>query len=1117
MASIRDILNTFSLADQYRKLKSDQGVQSPEEQGQASGLLEHEMGPLRKGITRYAQGAFAGAANTFIDFPIGTAEAFLDAGRYGATGNPYPIEVPSAPRVELPRFAKEAVAEASKTPEGIAGLLTGGFAGGGMLAKVPVIGEAMLMNSLQGKMANTIDDLFANKEIGNTLLQEGLKLGARVGSRAAAGGTVNVLTDTSYNLSEATDEQGDVDFDKFADMEVQSALFGAAMGGGVSLADPTVFKSAKDISARILKGSFDQTTAAVKKSDEAIRSVKAFEEQKAIQKQIETLKEEQLIKAPETEVDIVNEVVDLNTKDAAWADEYQKARDEYLPGVEESLSAKDPVNKKTERIFDFVKEKATGFKEGYRDFVEPIYESMKRISPFGNDVYKIYKGSLPNKVGAEGTDISYFAKEYDEAFKGGIISNLGNKITGQKTDQALFALAVGSQDFNAARAVLSKQKNAAKLLQHFDNVEKILKNQGEELVQLGELRPESLKEDYWPRDVRDYKQMQEKVFEKLPEDQKTGFKYYTDELVKAKGRKLTPREYSQALDKYFSEKVIRSSSNLKERRIDKLTGKLLPYYTDPVVTLQNYARNNRERIEKVRLLKLKDPNWKPTDKKVSNRMQKLLEEAPDRDQTTLQRDAIRDLYREQMIHDPAKVTLEADINSKVEEYKIKRDTEGAYKGATDEDLKQYAEDYFKDLNKGIYHNLIENKANYLVKQGKLSLENVDLFKKQAEAVFIKADIPRGQISKTLSAIGYNALLGHIQPALTQINDVGPTLSRYGLSKGTYSYMQAIADEISGGKLGGLIYTPSKLGIDRAIDQLYDTKNAPFWAEIFMKPLGLIDRLGKKGAVQASLGYWSNAAKSEQGINKLVKKYGDVFTEKEMKSLVESLKSGDDNPLVRDLMIYEVGKVTPTSIVDRPKAYLDNPRFRILYDLKNFMLKRHDYIYKELLKPVVKNPKDVDAWKNLTGFLIATPALAAGVKLGIDYTKHEVTEIDPWDRINNAYLDSLGLSSFKYFARYGLKAFPGQLATGTFLPPVVGVGAEISSDLFNVMQGNKEWDEVNSWRYLPPVGPSIKGYREGELPWAENVIEPVKDYVTGSGQIERSRQQSSSAAKDPRFY
>ena len=365
MANIRDILGDISFANQVENLDKRSGIDTPEDKYQDFYRPSEVSAP-----TKALKQLLSGAADAMINFPTAVGETIFNIGATSGAGSPYPVNVPESQYQKFPRVETPAP---EGTVENIA-RMAGGLAGGIGLGQIGAVRNVLYAQPVENAVVRTVDAVFKNKGIGQSLMNEGLKIAAKVGGRAAAAGAANVVGDTAYNLAESTDEQGNIDYDKFADMTADTALFGAVIGGGVNLADKQLFKDVKRVSARLLKAGTEQNRAAVKQADVARTDLQNFEQQKAIVEQQEKVAQQEAAKAVPEELDNIEEAVgpiEEKPDPIDWTEKYKKVREQYDNEVSKAETFDDPV----------LEPKEATVTEQAKDFTDEVKRRRRDIPP----------------------------------------------------------------------------------------------------------------------------------------------------------------------------------------------------------------------------------------------------------------------------------------------------------------------------------------------------------------------------------------------------------------------------------------------------------------------------------------------------------------------------------------------------------------------------------------------------------------------------------------------------------------------------------------------------------------------------------------------------------------
>jgi len=114
----------------------------------------------------------------------------------------------------------------------------------------------------------------------------------------------------------------------------------------------------------------------------------------------------------------------------------------------------------------------------------------------------------------------------------------------------------------------------------------------------------------------------------------------------------------------------------------------------------------------------------------------------------------------------------------------------------------------------------------------------------------------------------------------------------------------------------------------------------------------VDKLGKNTHVNAAFIKARRQVKSAKGEAAFRKENGEYLGDK-IDNVIKGLKSGTVND---DTAVYLFGKladVQPISLSEVPAAYLNNPKLRIAYMLKTFMLKQVDILRRDAYSEIKK--------------------------------------------------------------------------------------------------------------------------------------------------------------------
>ena len=251
-------------------------------------------------------------------------------------------------------------------------------------------------------------------------------------------------------------------------------------------------------------------------------------------------------------------------------------------------------------------------------------------------------------------------------------------------------------------------------------------------------------------------------------------------------------------------------------------------------------------------------------------------------------------------------------------------------------------------------------------------------------------------------------------------------------------------------------------VNHAAEELTSARFSQKW---LAKAMGLsgftaADLFSKSVFLQSNWLKWQAAAKTAGGVSKLRAKYGDYFRE-DFDALVSDLQAGRRTNLVDELAFRELSNYQPTSRIEVPQAYLDNPNGRALYMLKTWMIKQADAVRAEMIR-------DIKAGRTAEGTM---KGLRYGLALGLggasmDFVRNWLLGRDQeleWGDIPANTLKTFGLS--EYTLEQVVQGNPVKALGGLALPPW-----QVFDDLVKA--------DEKTVRYLPIAGQMIYNHGLG---------------------------------------
>lgn len=222
----------------------------------------------------------------------------------------------------------------------------------------------------------------------------------------------------------------------------------------------------------------------------------------------------------------------------------------------------------------------------------------------------------------------------------------------------------------------------------------------------------------------------------------------------------------------------------------------------------------------------------------------------------------------------------------------------------------------------------------------------------------------------------------------------------------------------------------------------------------------IDRIGKEVTLNAALDKNFSLAASQEGRVSLYKKWGKVFGEAGFNSLVKDLQAGKVTQDVKFLMFNELSNVQPITLLEMPKAYINNPNARLAYALKSWTIKQLDVVRRDIFDQIVSgNIKE--GVGNLARFmaLLGMGGVASSTLQDLALGKEVNLENIPDKAITQLY-KNFGAS--EYLLAKLKKGDVGGVVGDTVFPPA-GILKTVAQDIFDSNS------DAKSVQYLPGIG------------------------------------------------
>lgn len=322
--------------------------------------------------------------------------------------------------------------------------------------------------------------------------------------------------------------------------------------------------------------------------------------------------------------------------------------------------------------------------------------------------------------------------------------------------------------------------------------------------------------------------------------------------------------------------------------------------------------------------------------------------------------------------------------------------------------------------------------------------------------FREGEISPGKMWQVTRNLTYTGTIANPFAAITQIQDVGISMKRFGLTN--------VLKSIVGKRHSKVV----DMGITEAAQELAHSPSKTARVMEFALRVSMfekMDHFGKNIILNSALRRNWNLAKTEKGRAVLEKKWGKVLGPNTAKT-IDDLRAGKVTDDVRLLLWNELSDIQPVSLLEVPKAYLDNPRGRILYALKTFTIRQVDAVLNDTVR-IMKTPgRRLEGVKNMTTYLVYLGA--AGV--GADTLKKAAAgqHIDPDEIPDAVFTNMLKIFGASEFITNKLKTGQAGTAIADMVEPAVfGLLNAVGNDLFEMWEDGET--DASSLKYAPVIG------------------------------------------------
>lgn len=1012
--SIRDLIESGDIGNLAKEAVS--GIMTP---GDTAFKLGRTIGE-NINIPAAAKSFGLGALKGFSDLPIAGAELAFNAGASGGTaGNPYPNFAPPREGYEkIPRpfdNAYDAAIEEGGTAAQVAGI-AGGLAGGLGLGMTSV-GKTFFLSALDNKITKAADTLFANPSVGKNLLTNTLRLTARTGGRAAAIGGVNVIADTPYNLSESTDEKGNIDFDKFAELEKNSAIWGTITGAGITIADPNIrkaagelgsdvigklFKNKKEATGKLLEIGMQQSQAAIKKSDMEMQKALDFEAEIDKQKTQELESQARQIEGNSNVVPVekalenknmVMNLMDSDLQQQSLLKEFDKNRG---------------PTKKITGLGDELTSKKSGFQKSVDYGIQPTISAANDMS---------------QKMGTDLVQYAWAKERLPQIYKPRLERRieLAKKVFKDPAEAQRWSDALQNSDAAEREAMfkLAEERGYPELREVTKETDKMFSD----ILDLKEAATGikfSRRELYNPRSVnfkkffkdRQAKQLKEQLAESVAERETQLGKKLSRKEVKTIEKKLKKTLTTE--EDLFHQRVEKAIQKAEDDKGQKLSFEEINDIKARMFDIPKVGPT-KSKFGKQRTREIVKEDIRPFMKNADDSALEYLEaEAKDIAIARFFRDTPRISNQ-----DIAKRIGKLKSNPEVDIFKARKEKlmgegydESIADMMTDDWIKDQAINQLKAEKQGKTY--YDSYVKRLIHDGDLNAEDEANAVKLLENVFSNMNKPMTTHGKIIRDSAFFTLMSQLDVATIQLADYGTSLARQS-DASPLDHIKSIADSIAKKSEIPL----EQMGLEKKLLEFGDPNNKAGYAkEMLGLPLSTLDSFMKQANTNTAYKGYSKMAKklmkelTPEQLDDLVQNGNgapilraleDISPQYKMlfrnhmrnmeparfRQLLEDLNGNKITDVTREFLFNDLANTQPIRDIDMPQGYMENKKFlgmdtRLAYTLKSFGLKRLDMWRQEVVRDFARaetKTQKARAAQRLAGYLAWMGSFEVGIRAG----------------------------------------------------------------------------------------------------------------------------------------
>ena len=269
--------------------------------------------------------------------------------------------------------------------------------------------------------------------------------------------------------------------------------------------------------------------------------------------------------------------------------------------------------------------------------------------------------------------------------------------------------------------------------------------------------------------------------------------------------------------------------------------------------------------------------------------------------------------------------------------------------------------------------------------GKMSLENFHEASRLLAARFGPGERGMGRLGRAISGATSSALLANPFSAAMNLQDIAGNSAVYGILptvKAVASILTRKASRVTTADMGlaNVIGEEFVGGASSPVTVAGRRISMSWFVEKTMRRSGfsLLDLFGKETTLNASVIAARSKLKSAAGDLQFTKAQGDYFG-KDLAQLKDDLRAGRKTELTFEYAFRELADMQPISRSEMPTMALQNPRARLIWQMKHYAIKQLTVVRKRGIDEIRKGNV-----REGTEFLLRYGLLVGAAGAGMDY-------------------------------------------------------------------------------------------------------------------------------------